>query len=664
MDPEQTPTPDGETAAADGAASGRQDGAVCDAAGLAASPVTVVLDALSAQVRALQTAPMLTLSDEELRAAVIAVHRLANQVEAATVHLVRALDDRPEAMPTCPPGKVAATFLVHALRLDPGTAARDVAAARSLDPDGAGVGVDRGRADTLSPDAVGLGLPEVGAALAAGDISRRHVDHAIACLTRIDQDVLAHVDPDGIAGIQRVDEFLAEQARRHAPHVFRRVCTQLEEALNPDAGFDPNAHEKRYLHLGTDAAGMLVGRFALSPADGLIVRNVIHALSKPSAPPAGSEADGAERDGAAAGPAQGGLPLRDPRTAEQRRADALTHLARLALHGTTDTGDDIDSASDSASTDTDTDTDTGDLTPDSAGDRTGGGDHEPSDTTGSDTTDSDSTGSGTMALAGAAATPPACTATAGPGLRTPPPCQGVHISLIATLDQLTAALTPHPTTGAGLGSDLGSGGGPLPRHVLAQLLCTALISPTILDGGGAVLAHGRARRLATPAQRRAVFARDRGCVIPGCTSPPHWCDVHHVTPWAAGGLTDVEALVLVCGHHHTAVHAGTWTIQMIDGVPWVIPPPWIDPLQRPIRNTIHHDERTAHRLAAHLGDQLALDLDTGLDLDPATGASPTSPTSAGLRGAEPCSPGRPPPPSTCPETSPETSEPPSPPDDP
>ena len=44
---------------------------------------------------------------------------------------------------------------------------------------------------------------------------------------------------------------------------------------------------------------------------------------------------------------------------------------------------------------------------------------------------------------------------------------------------LTAALTPKPTPGAGLGSDLGPGGGPLPRHVLAQMLCQSLISPTL-----------------------------------------------------------------------------------------------------------------------------------------------------------------------------------------
>ncbi|MBK8077298.1 MAG: DUF222 domain-containing protein [Kineosporiaceae bacterium] len=572
MEPEQTPTPDGEPAVGNGGLPGIPHGDA-DAAAMNASPVTAVLDAVSAQIRSLQTTPTLTLSDDELRDALIAVHRVANQVEAATLHLVRALDDRPEAMPTCAPGKVAATFLVHALRVDPGTAARDVAAARALDPDGAGVGV-AGDSDGAGLGAAGLGLPEVGAALAAGDISRRHVDHAVGCLGRIDRDVLAHLDPDGISGIQRVDEFLAEMARQHAPHVFRRLCTQLEEALNPDRGFDPKAHEKRYLHLGTDSNGMLVGRFALSPADGLIVRNVIHALSKPTTPTTTTDAEAAAEAGGDK-QVQGELPLRDPRTAAQRRADALTHLARLALHRGTD--------------------------PDA--------DPNPEEGPPADGED-DRNGSATAGRITSKTVPPT---RRGP---TPPPATGVHISLIATLDQLTACLRSAPTPGAGLGSDLGPGGGPLPRHVLAQMLCQSLISPSLLDGNGAVLAQGRAQRLATPTQRRAVFARDRGCIIPGCTAPPDWCDVHHVVPWADGGLTDVDKMVLACDRDHTGIHAGIWTITMINGVPWVIPPPWIDPLQRPVRNTIHDDERTAHRLARHLGNQLSL------DLEPDTGVGP------------------------------------------
>ncbi len=608
MEPEQTPTPDGDPAAGNGDLPGTPDGDA-DAVGGGASPITALLDEVSAQVRSLHTAPTLTLSDVELRDALIAVHRLANQVEAATVHLVRSLDDRPEAMPTCVPGKVAATFLVHALRVDPGTAARDVAAARALDPDGAGVGVDAGDADAAGLGGAGVsGLPEVGAALAAGDISRRHVDHAVGCLARIDRDVLAHVDPDGISGIRRVDEFLAEQARQHAPHVFRRLCTQLEEALNPDQGFDPTAHEKRFLHLGTDANGMLIGRFALSPADGLLVRNVIHALSKPTTAGTTTDAE-ADTEAGGDGQVQVELPLRDPRTAAQRRADALTQLARLALHRGTDPDADPDTSTDHGNDHGDGDSNS---TVSHVGDGRVSGDGSGSDEDGRDGGRGRGEDGGGSASAAKPMTPQATAPATRPAptrrTPTPPPSTGVHISLIATLDQLTAALTPQPTPGAGLGSDLGPGGGPLPRHVLAQMLCQSLISPTLLDSSGAVLAQGRAQRLATPAQRRAVFARDRGCIIPGCTAPPDWCDVHHVVPWAQGGLTDVDKMALVCDRDHTGVHAGIWTITMINGVPWVIPPVWIDPLQRPQRNTLHDDEHTAHRLARHLAQQLELDL--------------------------------------------------------
>ncbi|MBK6870472.1 MAG: DUF222 domain-containing protein [Kineosporiaceae bacterium] len=459
MEPEQTPTPDGEETVGNSGLPGIPDGDA-DAAAMSTPPVVAVLEDVSAQLRSLQTAPTLTLSDGELRDALIAAHRVANQVEAATLHLVRALDDRPEAMPTCAPGKVAATFLVHALRVDPGTAARDVAAARALDPDGAGVGVDTGTVDSTGPDAAASGLPEVGAALAAGDISRRHVDHAVGCLGRIDRDVLTHVDPDGISGIQRVDEFLAEMARKHAPHVFRRLCTQLEEALNPDKGFDPKAHEKRFLHLGTDSNGMLIGRFALSPADGLIVRNVIHALSKPTTAATTSDT---EAEAGGDGQVQGELPLRDPRTAAQRRADALTHLARLALHRGTDPDADTNphasSGSDADGSGSDSDADGSDSDSDADGSGSGSDDDDGGSASGAEPTTPRAT---------APTTRTAPTPRRGP---TPPPSTGVHISLIATLDQLTAALRPTPTPGAGLGSDLGPGGGPLPRHVLAQMLC-------------------------------------------------------------------------------------------------------------------------------------------------------------------------------------------------
>ena len=38
----------------------------------------------------------------------------------------------------------------------------------------------------------------------------------------------------------------------------------------------------------------------------------------------------------------------------------------------------------------------------------------------------------------------------------------------------------------------------------------------LLDDAGGILGYGRGRRLASPGQRRALFARDRGCTFPGC----------------------------------------------------------------------------------------------------------------------------------------------------
>lgn len=72
------------------------------------------------------------------------------------------------------------------------------------------------------------------------------------------------------------------------------------------------------------------------------------------------------------------------------------------------------------------------------------------------------------------------------------------------------------------------------------------------------LAMGRATRLATPAQRKALALRDGGCVI--CARPAQECQTHHITPWADGGATDLDHLVLLCWAHHRQVDLGRWTL--------------------------------------------------------------------------------------------------------
>ena len=108
------------------------------------------------------------------------------------------------------------------------------------------------------------------------------------------------------------------------------------------------------------------------------------------------------------------------------------------------------------------------------------------------------------------------------------------------------------------------------------------------DAHGGVLDYGRTCRLAPPALRLALAARDRGCCFPDCDRPVAWCQAHHFVEWANGGPTSLDNMGLVCGFHHREFMRCGWQGQIINGVPHWIPPKSIDPSQRPRHNTRHH----------------------------------------------------------------------------
>jgi len=99
-------------------------------------------------------------------------------------------------------------------------------------------------------------------------------------------------------------------------------------------------------------------------------------------------------------------------------------------------------------------------------------------------------------------------------------------------------------------------GGPSPGGPAARISAMA----ATLFGTRIPLAVGRTARTATPAQRRALAVRDRGCLIPGCSIPAEACQTHHVTEWASGGSTDISNLVLLCWAHHRQVDLAMWSI--------------------------------------------------------------------------------------------------------
>jgi hypothetical protein len=98
----------------------------------------------------------------------------------------------------------------------------------------------------------------------------------------------------------------------------------------------------------------------------------------------------------------------------------------------------------------------------------------------------------------------------------------------------------------------------IPAHTLRRLACGADLLPAIMDGPSAVLNLGRARRLFSTAQRRALELRDRGCTFPGCHQPARACEAHHQDHWEHGGPTDLRNGCLLCDHHHDQAHRQDW----------------------------------------------------------------------------------------------------------
>ena len=169
-----------------------------------------------------------------------------------------------------------------------------------------------------------------------------------------------------------------------------------------------------------------------------------------------------------------------------------------------------------------------------------------------------------------------------------------HLTVTIPLAALTAANPNHPAAAdhdqtqaaeqAPLLGDLCFGHG-LSPGAARRLACDAGIIPIVLGSHSEPLDVGREHRLVTPAIRRALITRDRGCIIPGCGAPPGHCDAHHIIHWADGGETTILNLVLVCPAHHRAIHRGTWTITITNGQPHATRPDWTEPRRSPLPRT-------------------------------------------------------------------------------
>jgi len=158
---------------------------------------------------------------------------------------------------------------------------------------------------------------------------------------------------------------------------------------------------------------------------------------------------------------------------------------------------------------------------------------------------------------------------------------GLPASIIVTttLQELEAAA----------GRALTGGGTLLPMSDVIRLAAHAHHYLAIFDKGKA-LALYHTKRLASPAQRIVLYAKDRGCSFPGCTVPANLCEAHHRNPYAINPVTDINDLTLACGPNHKLAEQGWTTRKNHHGETEWIPPPHLDRGQ-PRVNTYHHPEK-------------------------------------------------------------------------
>jgi len=320
-------------------------------------------------------------------------------------------------------------------------------------------------------------------ALTGGEISPAHA----SVLAHGTQDLPDHLTLEA-------EPVLLEAARRLDPPRLRRVLGHLRLVADPERADDraQRRHQRRGLWLAATWEGMVAMHGLLEPEAG----HTLMAALEPLACPADAQ---------------------DPRSGGQRRADALTELARQALEG-------------------------GRLP------QVGGVRPQLTVTVDLDCLLGRAGGVGGEVGWAGPLDPEACRRLA---------CDGALTRVLVT--RHPSGHHHHPDPGA---EERPAAGDPSEGEGLEGRLRAAmtLLPPTLGGAPTQPLEVGRTSRVVRAAQRAALAVRDGGCGFPACGRPPAWCEAHHLRHWLHGGPTDLANLALLCRAHHRAVHEGGWRL--------------------------------------------------------------------------------------------------------
>jgi hypothetical protein len=137
------------------------------------------------------------------------------------------------------------------------------------------------------------------------------------------------------------------------------------------------------------------------------------------------------------------------------------------------------------------------------------------------------------------------------------------VVVTVSLNALRAEVAAASLLGGGLvpGDDLSSD--TISASDARRLACNAKIVPAVLSGKSEVLDLGRAKRLFTAVQRKALLIRDGTCRAEGCDIPGTWSEAHHWVAWTSGGPTDLVNAVLLCSHHHHRAHDSAYLVHRL-----------------------------------------------------------------------------------------------------
>ncbi|MFM7746275.1 MAG: DUF222 domain-containing protein [Actinomycetota bacterium] len=132
------------------------------------------------------------------------------------------------------------------------------------------------------------------------------------------------------------------------------------------------------------------------------------------------------------------------------------------------------------------------------------------------------------------------------------------VSVVVDIDTLRRGL--HAKSVISTGTDIA-----LPVETVRRLACEARIIPVVMSSTGVVLDMGRATRISTASQRKALETMHPTCAVPRCGVPVARCEPHHINYWINGGPTNLDNLVPLCNEHHRCVHEGGWRLTLDAG---------------------------------------------------------------------------------------------------